>query len=479
MFLILDAIKETGRKEEIFKERLSNPKALYTIFTDIIENEKIPFEGEPLKGIQVMGMLETRTLKFSKVIVPDVNEGLLPGAEKENPFLPYRVRKLLGLPTNEDRESVYAYNFYRLIRSAEEVWLFYRSGETYEKKASRSRFIEQMLWEEEKVKGVSMEEAKIEKIGINLKPSPVVFGDFVIEKDEETLKKLEGLEFSPKSFITYLRCPLEFYFSYILGLKPPEEVEEPIKGLWIGNFIHEILKEIYERKEILTSFETSPRKFLSYALKEAYRVVDEKFFSSQRFLKKQLKGFTLLTRNTVRAFLVYFFKQEIERMKKGRIKVVMVEKPFSKKIKIDGKEISLIGKIDRVDEVEGREYLIIDYKTGRINLRRQLDRFFQKDSFLSPEWSATLQLYFYLYLFDKVGIEDKNAAIYDLKNLKIQYLFDKGKNQKSQQFSTFTNILFKTLREILDSSKPFYKSSRKTECEKCIYRTVCESAESS
>ncbi len=473
MFSILHDIKEITELEEITSDKLSTPQSLYSIFIYLLEQEKVPFEGEPLKGIQIMGMLETRTLKFSKVILLDVNEGIVPAINKDDPLLPYSVRKMLGLPTIEDTESVYAYNFHRLVRTADEVWIFYTKGESSLHKSTRSRFIEQLLWEEEKQKKKILEDEKINKINIIFHPS-MIDTNPIIEKTPEIIEKLLNTEYSATMFTSYLRCPVGFYFEHILGLRRREEVEESLRGPGFGNLFHEFLKKLYKKEKLSYLL-----RDLSKILKQGYKLIDEKLSTH-----RGTKGFSLYARSTLRAFLVYFLKNELERMKTEKeIEIVALEEKLKREIPYRDRKIILQGVVDRIDHIthpDGRdEYLIIDYKTGASDIKfiKGIEKVFKKDSEFSQAWKYTFQLYYYLYLLDKIPSFKKDAAIYDLKKRNLNRLFSpqKGKiSEREKEMKKFEDIIYRWFEELFDINIPFERKRKTTQCDKCIYRTLCQ-----
>ena len=122
-------------------------KTLRIIFNQLISNTTLPFWGEPLKGLQVMGMLETRTLDFENIILLSANEGMLPSGKSFNSFIPYDIRKEFNLPTYKDRDAVYAYHFYRLLQRASNIFLVYNTQNDDFGKGERSRFIYQIIQE--------------------------------------------------------------------------------------------------------------------------------------------------------------------------------------------------------------------------------------------------------------------------------------------------------------------------------------------
>ena len=210
----LDLLSKSLMKEIRFQEVGS----YFTLLRKYLMTSYTPFTGTPLKGVQVLGFLETRNLKFERVFFLDANEGILPDTTREDSFLPFKARQVLGLPTYLDREEIMLYTFDTLIRGAKEVHLFYVENDQKE----RSRFVEKLLWKRQKREGKRDEKRYVQTIqySVNLKserPRP-------IEKSEEMIRFLKEYPFSATSLNTYLSCPLQFYYEYVLGLREREVV---------------------------------------------------------------------------------------------------------------------------------------------------------------------------------------------------------------------------------------------------------------
>ncbi|MCX8085257.1 MAG: hypothetical protein N3C60_10085, partial [Calditerrivibrio sp.] len=203
-------IDEISAKIEGVKDRYVDIEFLISIIKEIAKDIFIPFEGSPLKGLQVMGMLESRGLKFDTLFILDVNEGILPNYDKVDPLLPEMVKRYLGLPTYKEKELLMRYNFFRAVYSAKKVFLFYRSGEEKGEKYTRSRYIEQLILTKE----------LNEKRRISI---PKINTPFVYKKNTELLIENQNTNishFSPTHLDDYINCPYKFYLRYVKEIKP-------------------------------------------------------------------------------------------------------------------------------------------------------------------------------------------------------------------------------------------------------------------
>ncbi|MFC1733508.1 PD-(D/E)XK nuclease family protein, partial [candidate division KSB1 bacterium] len=226
-------------------EFVNNIRTLRKLFSLITSSITIPFYGEPLKGIQVMGMLETRTLDFKNIIVLSVNEGIIPSGKIQNSFIPFDIKSKFHLPTYREKDAIFAYHFYRLLQCAEEIHLLYNTQSDSIGGGDKSRFITQILHEIPVYnKAISIEE-KILSVPPIIERSHF---NIIIEKSKEIIIKLsEKAEqgFSPSSILRYKNCQLQFYFYDIMGLRETDEVEETVETSTLGSIIHKVLYELF------------------------------------------------------------------------------------------------------------------------------------------------------------------------------------------------------------------------------------------
>ncbi|MCL5673769.1 MAG: PD-(D/E)XK nuclease family protein [Deltaproteobacteria bacterium] len=227
-----------------FNNEIMNKKSIFRLFKYYVDNEFAAFNGIPLKGLQIMGILETRTLKFNRVIIFDSNEDILPPIKKYDPLLPYTLRKKLEILYYTDYEALYRYYFRRLIFGAREADVVYIKND----KKTRSRFIEEIIWDEEKkAKNLNIEN-KIKILGFKTDISQNSNLNFEIKKNSLILEIIDNIfkKLSITAIDAYVNCPVQFYYKYIACLAESDTVNEGLESGEIGTFIHGILKEFYE-----------------------------------------------------------------------------------------------------------------------------------------------------------------------------------------------------------------------------------------
>ena len=224
---------------------LNSVKTFVAIFEQIGSSIRIPFSGEPLKGLQIMGMLETRTLDFENVIMLSVNEDMIPAGKSANSFIPFEIKKEFNLPTYRDKDAIFAYHFYRILQRAKNIYLIYNTEAGDMGGGDRSRFINQMIEElpdyNDKIK-ISQE-----VLNVKLKKYKPL-DEIRIDKTDAIINKLKEKAksgFSPTNLNIYRKCSLRYYFQQVAGIEEMEDVQETIEASTLGTVIHEVLKHLY------------------------------------------------------------------------------------------------------------------------------------------------------------------------------------------------------------------------------------------
>lgn len=445
-----------AKLEELKKSLFSDIKFgdsldIITLLQNYLLGVRIPFVGEPLKGIQIMGMLESRNLNFEQVILLDVNESIMPGLYKFDPLLPHGLRKLRSLPGYEENESIYAHNFFRLINGARKVYLIYKEGKLKDvDKNIKSRFIEKIIWEKEK----NNEDAGIDNR--IFKPSIEIPEKSDIKKSKKVLERLKNSEYSPTKIDTYIRCPLQFYYRYVLELEEYMDIEEEIERSTIGKLIHDFLKDYYSG-------------FIGKKI-----TIDKGDFSEK--LKKYLEGHLheggeqILLREIISNTLTRFVEYENIRSSEEDIIIRDLETPFNGIFEAEGKVLFKIkGRIDRAEEIGGI-FHVIDYKTGTVTMpAKRLNTEIELSRDVIKKKVRTLQLPMYVYLYSKVNkipLEKVRAEIFNIR---------KPREENSLSVKNI-DFLLETLGVILEeivNPNVSFSPDAGDYCEYCPYRLMC------
>ena len=432
-------------------------KALYGLFKELLSSETVDFQGEPMEGLQIMGMLESRNLDFETVIITSVNEGILPSGKVSNSFIPFDVKKEFNLPTYKEKDAVYAYHFYRLLQRAKNIYILYNTEADVLEGGEKSRFINQLLTDNSKSEEITHLIATPE---INT----AIAAPQVIAKDAHLMAALEHLAtkgLSPTALSEYIRNPINFYKKYILNIEEVLEVEESIASNTFGTIIHDTLEELYMpfSGTILSSEKLG-------ALVPGIATLVEKHFKKSFSNYDTLSGKNLIAYHVVTRYIHNFLDLEKAEADKHSIRIIGLEEKLSIQIQIPGIDFPVVlkGKLDRIDEKDGN-LRIIDYKTGNTN-RSEVEIF--DWSKISSEYDSAkaFQLLCYALMYaDKNPVASLEAGIISFKNLNAGLLpfatkESKGSRSRDTQITPetlhlFRQELYKLITEICNPEIPF------------------------
>lgn len=445
---------------------LNSIKALHGFYRELVSTQTLDFQGRPFKGLQLMGMLESRALDFETVIITSLNEGVLPAGKSNNSFIPYDLKQEYHLPTFKEKDAVYTYHFYRLLQRAKNVYLLYNTESEGLNSGEKSRFITQLEVE-------NLPQHHLEKILINPKV-PVQNTELKQVKKTpeivERLKQLAASGFSPSALTTYIRNPLDFYVQYVLGVRDQEEVEETVAFNTLGTVVHNCLEKLYKPLEGKLVTEKMILSFLDQ--------VEEQISSefSESYSKAPLdQGKNLLIFEVAKRYLQNFLKFELQRLRSGKeIKIEQIETDLKKQISIEGLDfpVFLRGKVDRYESLNGLPN-IIDYKTGRVEAHHLNLSEWDEITKDYDKYSKSFQVLTYtsLLALAKDLKFPAEAGILSFKNLKSGFLkFEKkdpGSRKKDSMITEETLSLFqkelkRLIFEICDPEVPFIEKEIKS-----------------
>lgn len=452
-------------KEAMFKEEPFSQKDLFSIFFSRLESEVVSFSGSPLKGLQILGIFEARSLNFDHIFIVDANESILPRLKIYEPLIPREVMLSLGINRLEKEEQIQRYQFRRLIFSAKTVDLIYQ--ETADKE--RSRFVEELIWEKEKSHS-KVGAADLFKVGFQIKVAPKKMR---IAKSASILDHLNKMVFSASSINTYLECPLRFYFSYVLNLEEKKELSDEPEAKDIGSFVHCLLQEAFSpylnrRPLIDENFKTNFFQLLKKRFKDEFA----RKTKSDAFLIEEVLFFNLGN----------FLQFEAERPVK---RIVSLESKFESKLFLARRKVSFKAIVDRIDQLEDGSFVVLDYKTGGRDIfpagdvgqleEMELNRTSIKENIKS------FQLPLYLLILKnhkKFQKKNLNAALYFVKETGRDCLRSLFKNETSLKerdllMQGYFICLEEIFKEIFDSDIPFVADEEEYQCRACPYFYLC------
>lgn len=399
-------------------------ETLEILINQHINSESIDFQGEPLRGLQIMGLLETRLLNFENVILLSVNEGKLPLGNSQNTYIPFDIRRFFDLHTFLENDSIYAYHFYRLIQDAKNVHLLYNALSSGVNTGEKSRFITQ----------IEMESSHdIEHLIIENSSEPITTKPIEIAKTHIVQQRLQKWKekVSASHLTSYLYNPIDFYLSKILNTSETDEIEEELSIKNYGNLVHYSLQEVYEvlKGKVLKESD----------LKNSVKAIDEYINTAIEKLKHQPefyeKGMNYIHKAIAKKVIENVLNHDLELIKQGnKLEIIDIERRFENiDFPLEGNDkISFFGFIDRIDKLNGT-LRIIDYKTAKIkNLNVKIDQDNADKYFHNSERKQALQLCIYHYVVQHLPefwgfpIETGIWSFADAKKGMVSLQFDKG-----------------------------------------------------
>lgn len=472
--IITDGPKILGREDFI------SANTFHRIVLQYLGEMTIPFEGEPIEGLQVMGILETRVLDFKNVILLSMNDGVMPKISSSGSFIPYNLRRAFELPTIEEQNAMYAYYFYRLLQRAEDVTFVYNSGSDGLLTGEKSRYLYQLQMESP---------FAVPESTVVYKMESVMAQAVTINKDEKVFsllnKYLDGRSIlSPTALDKYLTCPLQFYFSYVAGIKEPEEMSEEVDALIFGLLFHATMENLYlpfvgkGLDSIALENMIGDSDLIKKTILEAFRKV---FFKGEGEGDKiELLGKNWLIFEIVRKYVLQLLVLD---QKRAPFQIEGLESQVSTMVSINesSRKVLIGGTIDRIDRLDGG-LQIFDYKTGKADLSfPMLISLFDKEN--KTRNKAAFQTLVYSYILHQT-LPDQTSikpGIYNLRSI-FEENYDasiKSKENGNQPVDfisiadQFEELFVKLLEEIFNQNIPFEQTTLQENCAYCAYKQIC------
>ncbi|MDM9631215.1 PD-(D/E)XK nuclease family protein [Robiginitalea aurantiaca] len=425
---------------------ISDNRSLLMLFEQLLAEDTLDFEGKPLEGLQIMGMLESRCLDFETVVITSVNEGVLPAGKTNSSFIPFEVKREFGLPTFKEKDAVYTYHFYRLLQRAKNIYICYNTEPDVLEGGEPSRFIHQ-LRNDPRMSGFIQHNLAAPESGI----APTLLK--AIDKSSSLLEYLgrkASTGFSPTSLSRYIEDPLEFYRKTILGIHDTLLLEETIAANTFGNVIHETLELLYLPLlgQILTP------EHLRQMKNQVPEVLSGAF--EKHYLKgSKAGGKNLIALSVMGKYIELFLEIELKRIKLHEVRILGIEKKLTRLLNnVPGCDfpVRIKGTVDRVETVDGALH-IIDYKTGRVeptNLRITDWQSLRED----PKKSKAFQVMCYAWLMQQeIEEPDSNfrAGVFSFKNIRSEFQWFGIKTAPNKQDEVINRKVLLHFEETLKS----------------------------
>ncbi len=436
-------------------QKIDDIKTLHAIYKQVIDIAEVSFEGEPLNGLQIMGVLESRVLDFETVIITSVNEGKFPAGKSTNSFIPYDVKREYGLPTFKEKDAIYTYHFYHLLQRAKNIYLIYNSDSEGFDAGEKSRFITQLEVEKQPNHNLTFQYYNPDVPNVAHQP-------IIVPKTPNVLLRLSEIAakgFSPSSLTTYIRNPIQFYFQRILRLSETDEVEENIAVNTLGTIIHGALEDLY--KPFIG------RNLTVEDIKNGLAKIDEEVLKQFKKVYKEgeiKKGRNLLAFEVAKRNVLNFLKLELDALENGdEVQILGLEQQLNRDL-VHPKlpfPVKIAGNVDRI-EIRNGKIRIIDYKTGKVD----------KSNVILKDWNGLtqevkndkiIQLLAYAFMYEpNANGKQIQAGIISFKNLKAGFLPFKLKEDKAENpvisaeiMENYLEQIVILLQEILNMEVPF------------------------
>lgn len=458
-----------------------NLKSFKKLFEQFWQNESLSFLGNPIEGLQIMGILETRTLDFENLIILSMNEGNLPKSNFTNSLIPRELKLHHHLPIEQDRDAIFAHHFYRLIHRAKNVYITYNSSAKGLTSGEKSRFITQI---ENELK--DQHDIKSYTYSSNDDTSDITETSYSVNaKVTEKLDALFEKGLSPSALNTFISCPLDFYYKYILGLREGKEVEENIEASTFGTMIHNVLERVY-KDNFLTPSKAVTIDILTAEKKNLENYLEEEYL--KEFTKTDMKyGQNRLSFDVSVNLLKSFIDKQIKELKVINFPIYIkeleeaIEANFTWSINGEEKSIKIKGNADRIEQF-GSEYRIIDYKSGKCDAEKvSLTKPSKKNPNISLEnityhdkKGYARQLLMYAIMFQQQFPQRTNfsAGIISMINIKewvqnVKVSGDKNELLTDEILDLFKDEIRSVIESMYDPKFVYAHNDKAKYCEYC------------
>jgi len=465
------------------------PQTFFRLLSRMSGPVTVPFRGEPLKGLQIMGPLEMRALDFSTLVIMSSNEGVFPRRNVSSSFIPPELRKGFGLPTYEYQDAIWAYYFYRMISRAETVWMLVDSRTEGLKSGEESRYIKQLEYH----------------FGLPLNRYVVKYDDMCIghladiPKTEEDIKAICDVELSATTIQNYLACPARFYYGTVRKLKAEDEVAESLDYGMFGTVYHDTMRSLYTSEEAMAEDFFFDRKGesargLGQKLTMITRQYIKEWLGRPDDIRKKVKaliadqinaldisGRNLVVTDVIVRYVMKTLQRDLE----------LLEKEGKDSFEILGREVKVGGEfhglrfkgyIDRLDSFSPDQARVVDYKTGKVldddvdihdgNAEAIAESIFARDVKDRPK--IALQFFIYdLLLEGRQEIQGRQISncVYSTSKLFREPPVTVPLNRKF--FDAVSERMKTLIDEMCDPSIGFRRTEDEKVCTYCDFKTIC------
>ena len=466
---------------------------LRRLIKQLIAAATIPFHGEPVVGIQIMGVLETRNLDFKHLLLLSCNEGNMPKGVNDSSFIPYAIRKAHGLTTIDNKVAIYSYYFHRLLQRAKDITIVYNNTTDNGHTGEMSRFMLQMM-----VDG----QQKIKHYNLLADNSPIAHKPKSVSKAGSIKEKLDGMKsLSPSAINRYIKCPLMFFYQYVASIKEPDCEDDVVDNRMFGNIFHKSAQLIYD--DIMSHNngrieKASIQKYLNTkGLLESIvdRAFNEELFKVKNSMRSPYyNGLHLINRKVLIEYLRQLLHSD---QRTAPFEMLALEDAVYTQIAFETEDnnvrkIRIGGIIDRLDRVTDARtgvstIRVVDYKTGIQATRKikEIEEIFSDMNISQKHSDYYLQAILYSLIVDNSTKYNKQkdcvspALLFVKQASKENYdpvlEIDSQKIANVREYKVeFEQHLKEVLHDIFNTNLPFTPTTDNTRCDKCAYRRICK-----
>ena len=505
MFTILNRLAALADRGDLLVDNTT----LRRLVSQLVGAASIPFHGEPVVGVQIMGVLETRNIDFDNVLLLSCNEGNMPKGVNDSSFIPYSIRKAHGLTTIDNKVAIYSYYFHRLLQRAGDITIAYNNSTDNGHTGEMSRFMLQLLVESGQ---------KIDHYSLTAKNQPSPLMPKPIEKDETALSKLEEMSrLSPSAINTYIRCKLAFYYQYIAHIKEPDSDPETIDNRMFGNIFHRaaylIYKDITDHSPVIEKAHIqaylSNRKLLASVVDRAFEEEECKTNNGLQLINREviIEYITKLLKidQQLCPFSILAMEEEAKvytqlsftipsggALKEGALKGgALVSSAPRTSAPTKQYNLTIGGIIDRLDAVTDkqtgkRRIRVVDYKTGNkpSSAIKSIEEVFDPKNIASKHSNYFLQAILYSLIVSRS--KEWNAAN-DAVSPALLFIKQAATNDYDPTLcidkhpisdvtvyeEEFLTKLKETVADMYSPDAAFTPTDDRKKCELCPYRMLC------
>ncbi len=447
----------------------------------------VPFKGEPLKGLQIMGPLETRALDFSNLIIMSSNEGVFPRRSVSSSFVPPELRKGFGLPTYELQDAIWAYYFYRMISRAKNVWMLVDTRTEGMKSGEESRYIKQLEYHF----GLPLNRYTVQMDSMKTAQLPDVC------KTEEDIRKIKETVLSATAVQNYLACPAKFYYAVLKGLEREEEVSESLDAGMFGTIFHEVMRSLYTSEDAMApdfffgnpeaEKSLTPLKHITRSYIQGWRDREDVIRTKVRALIEhelnlvEISGRNLVVTDVIVRYVMKTLWSDLEILKKSGRESFEI---LGRELRVGGMfhGFRFKGFIDRLDAFSPDEVRVVDYKTGRVldddifiddgNAENIAQKIFAPDVKDRPK--IALQFFIYdLLVKDRNEAKDRNMCNCVYSTSRLFKELPEAVPVNRTFFDAMSGNLSALLDEMCDPEVGFRRTEDEHVCGYCDFKTIC------